>query len=153
MKNDYKRTDFKEIKTNNNGKKYFIKSGKEFIEVTLKIYRLYRADYMKTYRIQKQDLRYIQGNYTDDSLLAQYTDNITDMNKYYIEQIYKKDSIHNLLEAMNQLDEEQYFIIYSLFFKEETEASVAKKLNISQQALNRKKKKILLFLKKMLLNS
>ena len=45
---DYKKRDFKEIKINNK-KKYFIKSGKKFIEVPIEVYRLYKADYMKTY--------------------------------------------------------------------------------------------------------
>lgn len=150
---DYKRKDFKEIKTVNNEKKFFIRIGKEFIEVPIEIYRLYKADYMRAYRKQKRDIKFIQGNYIDDNLLAQYTNSIWDMDKYYINLIDKKDSIHNLLEAMSHLNKEQYFIIYSLFFEEQTESSVASKLNITQQAVNRKKKKILLFLKKLLLKS
>lgn len=148
---DYRRRDFKEIKTDNNEKKYFIRINKKFIEVPIEIYRLYRADYMRAYRTQIRDIEFIQGNYKDDSFLSQHTDSIKDMDKYYIDLIDKKDSIHNLLVAMKQLDKEQYFIIYLLFFEEETESSIAKKLNISQQAVNRKKKKILLLLKKMLL--
>ena len=50
---DYKKRDFKEIKINNK-KKYFIKSGKEFLEVPIEVYRLYKADYMKTYRLLKR---------------------------------------------------------------------------------------------------
>lgn len=148
---DYRRRDFKEIKTDNNEKKYFIRINKKFIEVPIEIYRLYRADYMRAYRTQIRDIEFIQGNYKDDSFLSQHIDSIKDMDKYYIDLIDKKDSIHNLLVAMKQLDREQYFIIYSLFFEEETESSIAKKLNISQQAVNRKKKKILLLLKNMLL--
>lgn len=48
---DYRKKDFKEIRTDNNEKKYFIKFGKEFIEVPIEIYRVYKADYMKTYRL------------------------------------------------------------------------------------------------------
>ena len=50
---DYKKRDFKEIKINNK-KKYFINSGKKFIEVPIEVYRLYKADYMKTYRSLKR---------------------------------------------------------------------------------------------------
>ena len=41
---DYKKRDFKEIKINNK-KKYFINSGKKFIEVPIEVYRLY--DYLQ----------------------------------------------------------------------------------------------------------
>lgn len=145
---DYKKRDFKEIKINNK-KKYFIKSGKKFIEVPIEIYRLYKADYMKTYRLLKRKQGLSQITYEEDFML----NSIIDMDRYYIEQISKKELIHNLSKAIKLLDNEQYFIIYSIFFKDETEASVARKLNMSQQALNWKKKKILLFLKNHLLNS
>lgn len=145
---DYKKRDFKEIKINNN-KKYFIKSGKKFIEVPIEVYRLYKADYMKTYRLLKRKQGLSQITYEEDFML----NSIIDMDRYYIEQINKKELLHNLSKAIKLLNDEQYFIIYSIFFKEETEASVARKLNISQQALNWRKKKILLFLKNHLLNS
>lgn len=145
---DYKKRDFKEIKINNK-KKYFIKSGKKFIEVPIEVYRLYKADYMKTYRLLKRKQGLSQITYEEDFML----NSIIDMDRYYIEQINKKELLHNLSKAIKLLNDEQYFIIYSIFFKEETEASVARKLNISQQALNWKKKKILLFLKNHLLNS
>lgn len=145
---DYKKRDFKEIKINNK-KKYFINSGKKFIEVPIEVYRLYKADYMKTYRLLKRKQGLSQITYEEDFML----NSIIDMDRYYIEQINKKELLHNLSKAIKLLNNEQYFIIYSIFFKEETEASVARKLNISQQALNWKKKKILLFLKNHLLNS
>lgn len=144
---DYKKRNFKEIKINNK-KKYFIKSGKKFIEVPIEVYRLYKADYMKTYRLLKRKQGLSQITYEEDFML----NSIIDMDRYYIEQINKKELIHNLSKAIKLLNDEQYFIIYSIFFKDETEASVARKLNISQQALNWKKKKILLFLKNHLLN-
>lgn len=144
---DYKKRDFKEIKINNK-KKYFINSGKKFIEVPTEVYRLYKADYMKTYRSFKRKQGLSQITYEEDFML----NSIIDMDRYYIEQINKKELIHNLSKIIKLLNDEQYFIIYSIFFKEETEVSVAKKLNISQQALNWKKKKILLFLKNHLLN-
>ena len=128
---DYKKRDFKEIKINNK-KKYFIKSGKKFIEVPIEVYRLYKADYMKTYRLLKRKQGLSQITYEEDFML----NNIIDMDRYYIEQINKKELIHNLSKAIKLLNDEQYFIIYSIFFKEETEASVDRKLNISKQALN-----------------
>ena len=126
---DYKKRNFKEIKINNK-KKYFIKSGKKFIEVPIEVYRLYKADYMKTYRLLKRKQGLSQITYEEDFML----NNIIDMDRYYIEQINKKELIHNLSKAIKLLNDEQYFIIYSIFFKEETEASVARKLNISQQS-------------------
>lgn len=145
---DYKKRDFKEVKTDNK-KKYFIKIGKKFIEVPIEVYRIYKADYMKTYRLLKKIQGLSQITYEEDFM----QNNIINMDRYYIEQINKKELIYNLSKTTKLLNNEEYFIIYSIFFKEETEASIAKKLNISQQALNWKKKKILLFLKNHLLNS
>ena len=149
---DYKAKDFKEIKSDNNKKKYFIRIDKEFIEVSKDVYRVYKADYMKTYRFLKRKEQYPHINYEDGLTIDKNIQNL-DMNKYYIKQINKKESLHNLFEAMKHLDKEQYFIIYSLFFKGETETSVARKLNVTQQTLNWRKKKILLFLKNILLRS
>ncbi|OUQ76095.1 hypothetical protein B5E48_09660 [Massilimicrobiota sp. An105] len=104
---------------------------------------------MKTYRSIKRKQGLSQIAYEEDFML----NSIINMDRYYIEQINKKELIHSLSKAIKLLNDEQYFIIYSIFFKDETEASVARKLNISQQALNWKKKKILLFFKNHLLNS
>lgn len=116
---DYKKRDFKEIKINNK-KKYFIKSGKEFLEVPIEVYRLYKADYMKTYRLLKRKQGLSQITYEEDFML----NSIIDMDRYYIEQINKKELIHNLSKAIKLLNDEQYFIIYSIFFKEETEVII-----------------------------
>lgn len=149
---DYKGRDFKEIRIDNNEKKYFVRIGKEYIGVPKEVYRVYKADYLRTYRSYKRKKDYAHTTYEEDRTIDK-DKHILDMDHYYIDQIDKKESIHSLLEAMKQLDKEQYFIIYSIYFKGETESSVARKLNISQQALNWKKKKILLFLKNYLLNS
>ena len=102
---DYKKRDFKEIKINNK-KKYFIKSGKEFLEVPIEVYRLYKADYMKTYRLLKRKQGLSQITYEEDFML----NSIIDMDRYYIEQINKKELIHNLSKAIKLLNDEQYFI-------------------------------------------
>ncbi|MFQ6838340.1 MAG: hypothetical protein ACLRSU_12585 [Thomasclavelia spiroformis] len=147
---DYRKKDFKEIRTDNNEKKYFIKFGKEFIEVPIEIYRVYKADYMKTYRLHHTKHQNLKVKFEEEFMLDKNKDNL-EMDKYYIQQIIKKDSIHNLSEALKHLDSKQYYIIHSLFFEEKTESEIAKKLNISQQALNKRKIKILLILKKWLL--
>lgn len=145
---DFRKNDLKKIITDKNQKKYFIKYDKDFIEVPLKVFRLYKADYMKTYRLYKKEQQLFKISYEEESMLGVHN---LDVNKYYHEQICKKESIYNLHKAIKHLDKEQYYIIYSLFFEEKTESEVAKELNISQQALNKKKKKILLLLKKRLL--
>lgn len=147
---DYKGRDFREIKINNKEKKYFIRIAKEYVEVSKEVYGVYKADYLRTYRSYKKKEDYAHTTYEEDRMIDK-DKHILDMNHYNIVQIDKKDSIHSLLESMKQLDKEQYFIIYSIYFKGEIESSVAKKLNISQQALNKRKKKILLILKKRLL--
>lgn len=139
---DYKRHDFKEIKTKNK-KTYYIKIGKDFIEIPIEIFRLYKADYIKNYRIQKKEITLLQRKYAAE-IIVNNQSNI-DMDKYYIDLIDKEESINNLYKATDHLNEEQYYIIYSLFFEEQTESSLARKLNISQQALNKKRRKYYLF--------
>ena len=102
---DYKKRDFKEIKIDNN-KKYFIKIGKKFIEVPIEVYRIYKADYMKTYRLLKRIQGLSQITYEEDFML----NNIIGIDKYYIEQINKEELIHNLSKAIKLLNDEQYFV-------------------------------------------
>ena len=105
---------------------------------------------MKSYRLYHTKRQHLQVRFEEEFMLEKNKDNLK-MDKYYIQQIIKKDSIHNLSKALKHLDKEQYYIIHSLFFEEKTESEVAKELNLSQQALNKRKKKILLILKKWLL--
>lgn len=114
------------------------------------VYRVYKADYLRTYRSYKRKKDYAHTTYEEDRTIDK-DKHILDMDHYYIDQIDKKESIHSLLEAMKQLDKEQYFIIYSIYFKGETESSVARKLNIST-SIELEEEKILLFLKNHLLN-
>ena len=147
---DYRKKDFKEKSIDNNDKKYFININKKFIEVPIEVYRIYKAEYMKSYRLYHTKYQHFQVRFEDEFMLDKNKDNL-EIDKYYIQQIIKKDSIHNLSETLKHLDSDQYYIIHSLFFDEKTESEVAKELNISQQALNKRKKKILLILKKWLL--
>lgn len=105
---------------------------------------------MKSYRLYKHNYQLFQIKYEEEFMT--YKDNeILDFNKIYLEQICKKESINNLYKAMTHLNKDQYNIIYSLYFEEKKESEIARELNISQQALNKRKKKILLILKKWLL--
>lgn len=145
---DYRRDDFREVKTDNE-KKYFIKVNNNFIEVSIEIFRIYKTDYMKMYRLYKHSNKFFKITYEEEFMMCKGNDNL-DMNKLYIDQIYKKEFINNLYKAMNYLNKDQYYIIFSLYFEEKSECEVAKELNISQQALNKRKRKILLSLKKRL---
>lgn len=150
IKFDYLKKDMRVVNLSNNEKKYFIKSGRNFVEVSAEVFRLYKADYMRTYRANKKEYDFLIGRYRDDSLLAQYMKETHEFEINNIESIVINDMIVFLLNALSSLNDEENFIIHALFFEEKSEATIAKELNISQQALNKKKKKILKFLKNQL---
>lgn len=145
---DYKGRDFKEIRINEISKKYFILIQKDYIEVTKDVYLVLKADYMRSYRLQKQKIIYLSY----EEYMSEKDNNNLDMDRYHIHRIEKETLLRSLGYALKKLNKEEYYIIYSLFFNRESEAKVAKKLNITQQTLNWRKKKILLFLKNTLLN-
>ena len=100
IKLDYKRRDFKKIK-NNDETRYFIRIKREYIEIPVEVFKVIKADYLKTHRANKKDIDRVQGNFQDDSVLIKHMPNtIYDMDHHLIEQISKKDDIQKLLKAM-----------------------------------------------------
>ena len=87
---DYKGRDFKEIRIDNNEKKYFVRIGKEYIGVPKEVYRVYKADYLRTYRSYKRKKDYAHTTYEEDRTIDK-DKHILDMDHYYIDQIDKKE--------------------------------------------------------------
>lgn len=145
MKNDYKKYQFW-MKKINNKKIYYIKVRNEWLEVTEKVYSVCRNSYQKmNYEIKKDinNPRYSDINHID--LYGYFHDN------NYVDMIYQDDIKVKLYKVLNELDENEFYIINSIYFCDKKEIDVAKKLGISQQMLNYHKKRILKKLKKTLL--
>ena len=81
-------------------------------------------------------------------------DVISDETVHVEEDAILSSEIHDLHAALSQLDPASYQIIYSYYLAEEhkTESRIAEKLEVSQSAVHKQKKKILKNLKKWLLN-
>lgn len=88
---------------------------------------------------------------TDEKEL-EMTDVLIDRNSNTEEYIEEKEKYEGLYNALDLLDKEERELIDLLFFVEEplTERKLAEKLNISQSAINQKKKQIYKKIKKFL---
>ena len=149
MKNDYKRTDFKEVKDNNN-MHYFIRIQGYWIEIPLKVFKVYKASYKKIYYENKRD--YDKVFYFENiDLAVPYLKDWSSDN--YIEQIHYQDLIEKLNYAISTLSKEEQMLVHDIYFEEMTEQQLAKKLHMTQQNINYKKQKILKKLKTLLLNA
>ena len=148
MKNDYKRTDFREIKENNNAH-YFIRIQGYWIEIPLSVFKVYKASYKKIYYENIRD--YDKVFYFEDlDLAVPYLDDWNNDN--YIEQIYHQYLVEKLNSAISTLSKEEQTLIHDIYFEEMTEQQLTKKLHMTQQNINYKKQKILKKLKTLLLN-
>lgn len=146
MKNDYKKSDFLK-KTIKNTNTYFIKVNNQWINVSKEVFHVCRNSYMKMYR----------DSYKDEKKLIHYDEKLNYPlinNTYELdpEQILnKQEQIHMLHSTLSILTEEERIIIKEIYFFNCKEVDVAKKLGISQQSVNYKKKKILKKLRNFLL--
>lgn len=135
---DYKRKDFKEIKEANGNKKYHIKVNGKYIEVTKDVFYVYKNEYKRIRYRQKLKGKNPTYNYKNND------------KSYPVDELFHKEMIDKMMTILSYLNEENYQIIHALFFEEIPAASLAKQLGISKQSLNYRKKKILLFLRKLL---
>ena len=99
MKNDYKRTDFKEIKENNS-KHYFIRIQKQWVEVSFEVFKVYKSSYEKIYYENKRD--YDKVFYFENLDLAfPYLNDMEISNQTEI--IYKHDLIKKMMKIVSNL--------------------------------------------------
>ncbi|MEQ3038022.1 sigma-70 family RNA polymerase sigma factor [Thomasclavelia ramosa] len=145
MENDYKKYQFW-MKKINNKKIYYIKIRNQWIKVNKEVYTVCRNSYQKiNYEIKKDinNPRYSDINHID--LYGYFHD------YDYIDKIYQDDIQIKLYKVLNELDEEELYIMKCIYFYDKKEIEVSKKLGISQQRLNYQKKRILKKLRKILL--
>ena len=145
MENDYKKYQFW-MKKINNKKIYYIKIRNQWIKVNKEVYTVCRNSYQKmNYEIKKDinNPRYSDINHID---LYGYFHGYD-----YIDKIYQDDIQIKLYKVLNELDEEELYIMKCIYFYDKKEIEVAKKLGISQQRLNYQKKRMLKKLRKILL--
>ena len=136
-------------------KRYFVRltddidyEGTEIIiEAPKDYYNEWRKEYRRHLDIRKANSLYKEVSYEDKVL------NILDdlyEKDYVIDVIERKEDIEKLKRIYSCLTEQERFLIHMLYLTEYpvSEGELAKILNISQQAVNKRKKKILSKLKK-----
>lgn len=61
----------------------------------------------------------------------------------YLDQIHKKDSLHNVMDLIKGMDDDDKKLVSALLLDDRNEKELAETYQVSQQEINRKKKKIL----------
>ena len=138
-----------------NKKNYYLFVGDKKIDVSEKIYKEYwsetnRENYLKRLD-RKNKLRYFSEFVTEEkdrTIEERFADKSIDIEKL----VAVKMQVAALHEALNKLNPEEREIIQALFFEEIPQRDLAKKLNISQGAVFRRKEKTLKKLKEFLID-
>ncbi len=138
-----------------NKKNYYLFVGDKKIDVSEKIYKEYwqetnRENYLKRLD-RKNKLSYFSEFVTEEkdrTIEERFADKSIDIEKL----VAVKMQIAALHEALNKLNPEEREIIQVLFFEEIPQRDLAKKLNISQGAVFRRKEKTLKKLKEFLID-
>lgn len=138
-----------------NKKNYYLFVGDKKIDVSEKIYKEYwqetnRENYLKRLD-RKNKPSYFSEFVTEEkdrTIEERFTDKSIDIEKL----VAVKMQIAALHEALNKLNPEEREIIQALFFEEIPQRDLAKKLNISQGAVFRRKEKTLKKLKEFLID-
>lgn len=146
VKNDYKRNQFW-VKKINDKKVYYIRINNQWVEVKKEVYAVCKNSYQKMNYEIKKDID--KSHYSDINNIDLYGHCYV---FNYIDEIYQKDIELTLYELLQELDEDEAYIIKSIYFEDMKEAYIANQLGISQQILNYQKKRIIKKIKKLLLN-
>lgn len=142
--NDYTKTDFHHYyDSESNTRRYYIKAYGTFIEVSKDVYYTCYNSYRKQLRSNRKDHEY--GLISFDSLQP---DGHTILEVYgidydYLDNIYKKDLLIAVMNLIDALDDEDKALISELLIEEKNEKELAGRYQVSQQAINRRKKKII----------
>lgn len=148
MKNDYNRNFFlvkRDSKTNEY--KYYLRPMGKIVEVDKEVFKVCYNSYKKQYRDNKRD--YEAGLVSLDEVVQNhaYIDMIPD---YKSSVPITNEKLLSILDEINQLDSNDKKLITNLLIKEKTERELAKQLNVSQNAINKRKNNILNKLRKKL---
>ncbi len=154
MKNDYNRNFFwiqKNLETNEN--KYYLRPKGKLIEVDKDVFKVCYNSYKKQYRDNIRD--YEIGLVSLDETLQNgltFIDIISNDLQYSNENLYQNEKIIDILNEISKLKVSDKELIVNLLIKEKTERELAKQLNVSQNAINKRKNNILNKLRKKLID-
>lgn len=143
IKNDFNKNSFWTKEDPETGeKKYYLKMNNQFIEVDKDVYRVSYNSYRKVERDNKKDIKNGLISLDEDlfgkSLLDTYVESKEEGG----------DDIAQVLRIINSLDEKDRELITDLLIIGKTERELAKKFNVSQQMISKKKRRIIKKIKK-----
>mgnify|MGYP001028362902 CR=1 FL=1 len=133
-----------------NGKTYMLRvwntltNTYDTVAVTQEVYNEYRRSY---WREEKGDVQY-QNRTLPLYEAVLNKDRAVHTDPEHI--LEGKEQMEALASALQQLGRDEYELFEALFFDELTEAQYARKLGVSQQAVNQRKQRIKKHLRKML---
>lgn len=129
-------------------KQYHIKLNGELIPVSEEIYRTYKQP---QWREKKRANVRRKREVSLDAMLENGDAIQFDLGQAFIDELVAdKLLLDELFQALAELDVEERALIDELFFKGKSERQIAESVNISHQAIHKKKKRILTKLKKFL---
>lgn len=147
MKNDYKRTNFAEV-VRNGEKEYYIRVDRTWTKVSKQVFRICKNSYYKIQSDNKRDYDKIYHFGIMDLAIPHVSSNVQLYNLTH--EVYTKLCKEKLQTILNQLPEEYLFIIQKIYYEEKTASEVAVMLNTTQSNVQYKKRKILKYLKSIL---
>ena len=129
-------------------KQYLIKLNGEYIPVSEEVYRTYKQP---QWREKKRANVRRKREVSLDSMLENGDAIQFDLGQAFIDELVAdKLLLDELFQALAELDVEERALIDELFFKGKSERQIAESVNISHQAIHKKKKRILAKLKNFL---
>lgn len=129
-------------------KQYHIKLNGEYIPVSEEVYRTYKQP---QWREKKRANVRRKREVSLDAMLENGDAIQFDLGQAFIDELVAdKLLLDELFQALAELDVEERALIDELFFKGKSERQIAESVNISHQAIHKKKKRILTELKKFL---
>lgn len=132
-------------------KQYYIKIAGYFYQVSKEIYDEYRREDRRRRYLKEREKHTVILSYDTLEKNGMYIqERIADETVNVEEEAIHNMMIEKLRKGLSALSDEELYIIDHLIYQERTERELAKKLNISQNAVHIRKVKILEKLKKFL---
>lgn len=149
MRNDYNKNYFWKIKNPETQQyRFYLRPNGKFVEVNENVFKVCYNSYKKLMRDNIRDnqvkLMSLDSQMVDD---ITYLDVIADNKNMNIESEYKLSMI---LDEINKLSIDDKKLITNLLIQEKTERELARQLNVSQNAIHKRKNNILKKLRKKL---
>lgn len=143
MINDYHKNYFWVCPNELGRKKYYFNIKGSFIEVDKEVFNVCYNSYKKELRQQAKDIDAELVSLQDVNKDGIELSDFVGIDNDYINEIYNRNRISDIMQCINELNDRDKELITNLLIKEKTERELASLLNVSQQAIHKRKNVIL----------